>query len=203
MTHPIAPYSSPNPLDAMHSRQSRSPFDLPIPLFRTAEILACLQTLGDDMTVASERSKSRRYAAESWWELAGDIVSSLPIKLVILENDNHRWVDPFEVAKRDFPPSGNPSPFRINLPLVLQHMVQAARHCVGTNQRHTDNYHGVICVQLYHHGLVTPDQCAAFHHDIIRLPMPNVCVHTGLVYPPNYSIDDAPRSYPETFNAAS
>lgn len=204
MTDNIAPYSCPNPLDAMFSRQSRLPFHLPISLFRTAEILACLQTLDDDMAVASERSQHRRYAAESWCELAGDIVSALPIKLVRpLHRDEEPWFDPFEVAKRDFPPSGNPYPFRTNLLLVLQHMVNAARRCVGADQRHTDNYHGVICVQLRHHRLVTADQCAAFHQDVIHLPMPKVCARTGLVYPPDYSVDDAPRSHPETSDAES
>lgn len=201
MTPSITPYSSPNSLDAMHARQSRSPFDLPAPLFRTAEILACLQTLDDDMAVASDRSSRRRYAAESWRELAGDIVSALPIRWVkFIEKENGPWMDPFAVVKRDFPPSDNPHPLRTNLPLVLQHMVHAARHCVGTHQRYTDNYHGVICVQLRHHGLITAGQCITFHRDIIGLPMPEVCKKTGLVYRPDYEPDHLPRGSADHFD---
>ena len=201
MSQHIAPYASPNPLDAMLSRLERSPFHLPTSLFRTAEILACLQTLDDDMSELSERKPRCLCIAEIWRELAGDIVSALPIRMV--ENQNIfglERVDPFEVAKRDFPPSGNPPEFRANLLLVLQSMVMAARQAVGCHQRYTDNYHGVICFQLMHHHLVTTEQCATFHRDVIRLPMPEACVYTGIVYRPDYVPDHLPRGSHDPFD---
>lgn len=194
MSDKISPYSVPSPIDAMLERMSRLKITVSVDHFRIAEILACLQTLDEGLNEAAKRSRLRSCAYETWKELAGDVVSALPIRPARIGNaPNREPVDPFEVAKRDFPPSGNPREFRRNLPQVLEYMIKAARHTVGCNQRYTDNYHGVIGFQVMHHGLVTFEQCAALHRDVIHLPMPDACPKTGLVYRPDYSPDHLPR----------
>lgn len=191
MNTDIRPYSSPNPIDTLAERQPYMSYLIPISLYRTAEILACLQTLEDALSEASGLSHRRWAAADTWRELAGDIVAALPVETINLKFENR--VDPFRAVKKDFPASRNPHSFRSNLPSLLKHMAIAAKHTAVGAQRYTDNYHGVICFQLMHHSLVTEEQCATFHRDVIRLPMPEACDYTGIVYRPDYVPGHLPR----------
>lgn len=189
----IAPYSVPNPLDTVIRVQQRLWRKLPARYFRMAEILACLQTLDDAVRETRTKSKRRYVAAESWRELAGDLLANIPPLTV--QNE-----DPFRVARADFPPSVCPRRFQHQLDTLLTHMVAAAKATIGENQRYSDNYHGVIAYQLSRLGLLTAQACSSFHNEIIHMPVPQDHEGTCLVYPPEYSADHLPRGSEDDFD---
>jgi hypothetical protein len=106
------------------------------------------------------------------------------------------------MARKDFPYSGNPVPHCIDLPNLFMLMSTAARCSIGSGQRYTDNYHGVIFYQLWQLHAATKEQCAAFHDKVIRLPMPTSCRRSGLVYLPEYNPDAMPRGNEDHYDTS-
>lgn len=189
----INPYSAPNPLDTVVRLEQHLCRRLPARYFRMAEIFACLQTLDDAVVEKREKSRRRDLAAETWQELAGDLLCNIPVLTV-------RNQDPFRVARADFPPSACPHCFRHQLDVLLTHMATAAKATIGAHQRYSDNYHGVIAYQLSRLSLMTAQACADFHTDIIHMPVPKDDHGTHLVYPPDYSADSLPRGSDDGFD---
>lgn len=189
----IAPYSAPNSLDTVIRLEQRLCRRLPDRLFRMAEILACLQTLDDAVCEMRDKSPRRNSAADSWRELAGDLLFNIPVLSV-------RGQDPFRVARADFPASACPQRFAATPEVLLAHMATAANAAIGSGQRYADNYHGVIAYQLARLGLMTRDACAEFHREVLRLPMPEDHERSCLVYPPDYSADHLPRGSEDHFD---
>lgn len=188
-----APYSTPNPLDTVIRLEQGLCRRLPARYFRMAEIFACLQTLDDALSEVRGKSVRRDMAAETWQELAGDLVFNIPALTV-------RNQDPFRVARKDFAPSACPHRFRKQLDGLLSHMAAAAKAAIGDGQHYSDNYHGVIAYQLVRLGLLTREACAAFHRDVIRMPMPEDHEGSCLVFPPDYSADHLPRGCKDDFD---
>jgi len=188
-----SPYSAPNSLDTVIRLEQRLCRRMPARYFRMAEIFACLQTLDDAVHEMRDKSMRRDHAAESWRELAGDLVRNIPALSV-------RGEDPFRVARADFPTSGCARHFSNQLDVLLTHMATAANVAIGNGQRYSDNYHGVICYQLAQLRLVTPLACIAYHRDVIRMPLPKDHERSCLVYPPDYSADHLPRGSEDHFD---
>ena len=189
----IDPYSAPNPLDTVVRLEQHLCRRLPARYFRMAEILACLQTLDDAVREMRGKSSRRDLAAETWQELAGDLLCNIPVLTV-------RNQDPFRVARADFPPSACPHRFRHQLDVLLTHMATAAKATIGDHQRYSDNYHGVIAYQLSRLGLMTTQACSGFHNDIIHMPVPQDHEGTHLVYPSDYCPDHLPRGSKDDYD---
>jgi hypothetical protein len=189
-----SPYTVPNSIDTVLILENRILKRDAMRAFRAAEIFACLQTIDEAMQEVSGKSNTRDAAISTWRELAGDLIhSASAMHYIIPAGYTRPEIDPFSVARKDFPYSGNPMSHCKDLSRLLTIMVSAARCAVGTNQRYTDNYHGVIFYQLYRLDATTVEQCRAFHEQVIRLDMPSSCKRRGLVYSPNYDPDAMPR----------
>jgi len=189
MSHDIRPYSGPNPIDTLLNIDLKTRKAMPASQYRTAEILACLQTLDDALRELEGRSTRRAAAAETWRELAADIVQALPTSHV-RTHDRRDSFDPFERVRLKYPPSGNPLAFRRDLMGILNLMLAATRVVLGEGKRYVDNYHGIICFQLRHLQLIGKADCELFHREFIDLPEPNSCENTGLVH---HNMDASPR----------
>lgn len=189
-----SPYTVPNPIDTVIRLENRILKRLPIHYFRVAEVFACLQTIDESMLEVSGKFNTRDAAIDTWRELAGDLLHGVSeLKLIIPAGTTRPAIDPFLMARKDFPYSGNPISHCTDIPNLLTLMAAAARCAIGSDQRYTDNYHGVIFYQLSKLNAVTEEQCTAFHDKVIRAPMPSSCQRSGLVYQPEYDPDILPR----------
>lgn len=192
-----APYTAPNSLDTVTLLEERIArcigCYLPDRYFRLAEIFACLQTLDEAVRESAMKSRYRQIAAQTWFELVGDLVANLPVM-------RYRNEDPFSVARKDFTPSPCPGQFRDQLQNLLTLMVKAAHAVIGDHAMYVANYHGVICYQLSRLKLVTQETSAAYHLDVLHMPEPQDSPHSCLVYPPNYTPDHVPRGSEDDFD---
>lgn len=192
-----APYTTPSSLDTVSLLEERIARKigcyLPDRYFRMAEIFACLQTLDEAVGESAMKSRHRQIAAQTWFELAGDLVANLPVM-------KYRNEDPFSVARKDFTPSPYPHQFRDHFPNLLTFMVHAAHAVIGDHAVYVANYHGVICYQLSRLKLVTQEACAAYHRAVLHMPAPQDSPHSCLVYPPNYTPDHLPRGNEDNFD---
>lgn len=189
----ITAYSTPNSLDTIAYLEQQLRRRLPSRHYRQAEIFACLQTLDDAMREVEGKSPRRRNAADAWRDLAGELLALVPVAEI-------RAMDPFRVARMDFPTALFPQRFRNNIDGLLVCMFRAANTAIGGNQRYVANYHGVISHQLTGLGLITRETCAAFHRDVIHLPVPEDHPGCSLVYPAGYDPDHMPRGSEDEYD---
>lgn len=189
----IAPYSVPNPIDTILRLEQRSCRHLPPRFFRMAEVFACLQTLHEAIEEGASNSRKRSLAAETWQDLAGELVAKLPVLTAFGE-------DPFRLARQDFPRlSGTAYPRQLPHELLAL-MAVAARSSINGSQQYTNNYHSVIAYQLARLGLILPLAFQALHRDQFHLHLPTEHGACGLVYPPDYSPDHLPHGSEDHFD---